>query len=91
MWTDESFAAAIPMYKSGVLSAKEVELLRIALDASFTHLYAPGTRRHIKAAPKAGAAMERSWRSSNFASLKGSKRVTWECRSSPTSWRGWKG
>ena len=57
-WTDEFFAAAIPMYKSGVMPAKEMELLSIACDASFTHMYAPGTRRHIKAALKAGATME---------------------------------
>ncbi len=35
-----------------------MELLSIALDASYTHMYAPGTRRHIKAALKAGATME---------------------------------
>ena len=28
------------------------------MDASFTHMYAPGTRRHIKAALKLGATME---------------------------------
>ncbi len=33
-------------------------LLSIALDASYTHMYAPGTRRHIKAALKLGATME---------------------------------
>jgi alkylhydroperoxidase/carboxymuconolactone decarboxylase family protein YurZ len=58
LWTDEFFAAAVPIYKSGVLRAKELELLSIACDASFTHMYAPGTRRHIKAALKAGATME---------------------------------
>jgi alkylhydroperoxidase/carboxymuconolactone decarboxylase family protein YurZ len=58
LWTDEFFAAAIPMYRSGVMPAKELELLSIALDASYTHMYAPGTRRHIKAALKAGATME---------------------------------
>jgi len=57
-WTDEFFATAIPMYKSGVLSHKDVELLSIACDASFTHMYAPGTRRHINAALKLGATME---------------------------------
>ncbi len=57
-WTDQFFATAIPMYKSGVMSPKEVELLSIACDASFTHMYAPGTRRHIKAALKLGATME---------------------------------
>jgi alkylhydroperoxidase/carboxymuconolactone decarboxylase family protein YurZ len=58
LWTDEFFAAAIPMYRSGVMPAKELELMSIAFDASFTHMYAPGTRRHIKAALKAGATME---------------------------------
>ena len=58
VWTDEFFATAIPMYKSGVLPPKEVELLSIACDASFTHMYAPGTHRHIKAALKLGATME---------------------------------
>jgi alkylhydroperoxidase/carboxymuconolactone decarboxylase family protein YurZ len=57
-WTDEFFAVAVPMYRSGVMPAKELELLSIALDASYTHVYAPGTRRHIKAALKAGATME---------------------------------
>jgi alkylhydroperoxidase/carboxymuconolactone decarboxylase family protein YurZ len=32
--------------------------LSIAFDASYTHMYAPGTRRHIKAALKLGATME---------------------------------
>jgi alkylhydroperoxidase/carboxymuconolactone decarboxylase family protein YurZ len=58
LWTDEFFAAAIPMYRSGAMPAKELELLSIALDASYAHMYAPGTRRHIKAALKAGATME---------------------------------
>ncbi len=40
------------------MSAKEVELLSIAFDASYTHLYAPGTRRHIKGALAAGATVE---------------------------------
>ena len=53
-----SLRSPIPMYKSGVMPPKEIELLSIAFDASFTHMYAPGTRRHIKAALKAGATME---------------------------------
>jgi alkylhydroperoxidase/carboxymuconolactone decarboxylase family protein YurZ len=57
-WTDQFFATAIPMYKSGALPPKEIELLSIACDASFTHMYAPGARRHIKAALKLGATME---------------------------------
>ncbi len=46
------------IYVGGVLSPKEAELLSIAFDASITHMYAPGTRRHIKNALKAGATME---------------------------------
>ena len=56
-WTDQFFAVAVPAYSSGVLSAKEVELLSIAFDASYTHLYAPGTRRHIRGALAAGASV----------------------------------
>ncbi len=58
VWTDQFFATGVPVYASGVLPAKEVELLSIAFDASYTHLYAPGTRRHIKGALQAGATVE---------------------------------
>jgi alkylhydroperoxidase/carboxymuconolactone decarboxylase family protein YurZ len=58
VWTDRFFATGVPVYASGVLSAKEIELLSVAFDASFTHLYAPGTRRHIKGALAAGATVE---------------------------------
>ena len=58
VWTDEFMATGAGIYGSGVMSAKDVELISIAFDASFTHMYAPGTRRHIKNALKAGAAME---------------------------------
>jgi alkylhydroperoxidase/carboxymuconolactone decarboxylase family protein YurZ len=57
-WTDQFMATGIGIYASGVLPAKDVELLSIALDASYTHMYAPGTRRHIRAALKLGATME---------------------------------
>ncbi len=58
VFTDEFMAMGAGIYKSGIMTPKEVELLSIALDASFTHMYAPGTRRHIKSALKAGATME---------------------------------
>ena len=54
-WTDEFMATAVGVYAGGVLPAKEVELLSVALDASYTHMYAPGTRRHIGSALAAGA------------------------------------
>lgn len=57
-WTEEIIAASLPVYTSGILSPKLAELLSIAVDASITHMYAPGTRRHINAALKLGATME---------------------------------
>ncbi len=58
VWTDEFMATGIGIYASGVLPPKDVELLSIAFDASYTHMYAPGTRRHIKSALKLGATIE---------------------------------
>src|SRR5580698_7791945 len=57
-WTDEFMATGVAIYASKTFTPKEVELLSIAFDASYTHMYAPGTRRHIKGALKAGATME---------------------------------
>ncbi len=57
-WTDEFMAVGMGIYGSGVMTPKLIELLSIALDASFTHMYAPGVRRHIRAALKLGATME---------------------------------
>jgi alkylhydroperoxidase/carboxymuconolactone decarboxylase family protein YurZ len=58
VWTDAAMATGISIYTSGVFTPKEVELLSIALDASYTHMYVPGTRRHIKGALAAGATPE---------------------------------
>jgi alkylhydroperoxidase/carboxymuconolactone decarboxylase family protein YurZ len=58
VWTDEFMATGIGIYGSGVMSPKLIELLSIAFDASYTHMYAPGTRRHIKAALKLGATIQ---------------------------------
>jgi alkylhydroperoxidase/carboxymuconolactone decarboxylase family protein YurZ len=57
-WTEQFMAVGIPVYGGGVLSPKLAELLSIAFDASFTHMYPPGTRRHIKAALAHGATIE---------------------------------
>lgn len=57
-WTDAFMATGGGIYSAGVLSAKDVELLSVAFDASCTHMYAPGTRRHIRGALKAGATIE---------------------------------
>ncbi len=57
-WTDQFMATAIGIYGSGIMNPKDLELLSIAIDASVTHMYAPGTQRHIKNALKAGATIE---------------------------------
>jgi len=58
VWTEEFMAVGAPVYIGDVLPPKLAELLSIAFDASITHMYAPGTRRHIKAALQHGATME---------------------------------
>jgi alkylhydroperoxidase/carboxymuconolactone decarboxylase family protein YurZ len=57
-WTDQFFAFGANLYKSGLFTPRFLELISIAFDASITHMYAPGTRRHIQAALKAGATPE---------------------------------
>ena len=58
VWTDQFMATGVPIYGSGLMTPKLIELLSIAFDASYTHMYAPGTRRHIKGAFEAGATIE---------------------------------
>lgn len=57
-WTEAIIAASLPIYASGVITPKLAELLSIAVDASITHMYAPGTRRHIQTALKLGVTVE---------------------------------
>lgn len=57
-WTEAIIAASLPVYTSGILSPKLAELLSIAVDVSITHMYAPGTRRHIQSALKLGVTIE---------------------------------
>jgi alkylhydroperoxidase/carboxymuconolactone decarboxylase family protein YurZ len=58
VWTDQFFALGAAIYQKGLFTPKFIELLSIAYDASFTHMYAPGTRRHIRGALKLGATRE---------------------------------
>lgn len=57
-WTEEFFAMAAALISTSVVTPKTYELLCIAIDASYTHMYVPGLRRHIKAAFRLGATME---------------------------------
>ena len=54
-WTEKFLAMGITPMVSGVLEPKVIEFLAIAIDASCTHLYAPGVRRHIRMALELGA------------------------------------
>lgn len=58
LWTDEFMATGGAIYTGGVFTPRETELLSIAFDASYTHMYGPGTRRHIRGALKSGATLE---------------------------------
>jgi alkylhydroperoxidase/carboxymuconolactone decarboxylase family protein YurZ len=57
-WTEKFMAMGVAPMVSGVLDAKTVEFLAIAVDASCTHMYAPGVRRHIRKALELGATKE---------------------------------
>lgn len=57
-WTDKAVALAMTPAISGALDLKTIELIRLALDASCTQLYAPGVRRHIRRALESGATRE---------------------------------
>jgi alkylhydroperoxidase/carboxymuconolactone decarboxylase family protein YurZ len=58
-WTDQYMAMCAELYAEKVLPAKERELLLIAFDAGYAHIYGPScTRRHIKNAFKAGATVQ---------------------------------
>jgi alkylhydroperoxidase/carboxymuconolactone decarboxylase family protein YurZ len=57
-WTDQFMATGVGIYASGLMTSQLIELLSIAFDASYTHMYGPGIRRHIKAALEAGVTIE---------------------------------
>ena len=57
-WTEGFLAAGTLPLRRGILDPKTYEFLAIAVDASCTHMYAPGTQRHIAAALDKGATPE---------------------------------
>jgi alkylhydroperoxidase/carboxymuconolactone decarboxylase family protein YurZ len=57
-WTEAFMAMGTKPMLAGVLDPKTVEFIAIAVDASCTHLYAPGVRRHIRKALDLGATQE---------------------------------
>jgi alkylhydroperoxidase/carboxymuconolactone decarboxylase family protein YurZ len=70
-WTEKVIAMAIAPAVAGALSAKTIELIGIALNASCAHLHAPGVRRHIQRALKAGATKEEITAVLQLATLQG--------------------
>jgi alkylhydroperoxidase/carboxymuconolactone decarboxylase family protein YurZ len=70
-WTEKVIALAIAPAVAGALDAKTIELIGIALDVSCTSMYAPGVRRHIQRALKAGATKEEITAVLQLASLQG--------------------
>jgi alkylhydroperoxidase/carboxymuconolactone decarboxylase family protein YurZ len=83
MWTDEFMATAISIYGTDLFTPKEIELLSIAFDASYTHMYAPGKRRHIKGALKAGASIEEIMEVLSSTSFRA-------CRPAISAYRSWR-
>lgn len=57
-WIEKFLDLATLPVRKGVLDPKTYELIAIAVDASCTHMYAPGTRRHIAKALDVGATPE---------------------------------
>jgi alkylhydroperoxidase/carboxymuconolactone decarboxylase family protein YurZ len=55
LWTEKFVSMGLMPMASGVLDAKTIEFIAIAVDASCTHMYAPGVRRHIRKALELGA------------------------------------
>src|ERR1700759_539055 len=57
-WTEKFMAMAMHPMSKGLIEPKVWEFIAIAVDASCTHMYAPGTRRHIRRALELGATRE---------------------------------
>ena len=58
IWAEKFMVMGMHPVASGVLEPKVLEFLAIAVDASCTHMYSPGTRRHIRKALELGATKE---------------------------------
>lgn len=58
VWTEKFVDMGVTPLMRGVLDRKTWELIAIAVDASCTHMYGPGVRRHIRGALDAGATKE---------------------------------
>jgi alkylhydroperoxidase/carboxymuconolactone decarboxylase family protein YurZ len=57
-WTEKFMEMGMTPLARGVLDPKTWEFIAIAVDASCTHMYGPGVRRHIRKALELGATKE---------------------------------
>lgn len=57
-WTEGFVAAGVKPMLDRVLDPMTIEFIAIAVDASCTHMYGPGVRRHIRKALELGATRE---------------------------------
>jgi alkylhydroperoxidase/carboxymuconolactone decarboxylase family protein YurZ len=57
-WTEQFMAMNATPIERGIFTPEFVELLSIAIDAAATHMYAPGVRRHIRAALDLGVSRD---------------------------------
>jgi alkylhydroperoxidase/carboxymuconolactone decarboxylase family protein YurZ len=58
VWTEKFMDMGVAPVIRGALDPKTWELIAIAVDASCTHMYAPGVRRHIQKALELGVSKE---------------------------------
>ena len=70
-WTEGVVRAATSPWQSGILPNKTLELICVAGNVACSHLYAPGARRHIRAALAAGATRDEILATVKLASLLG--------------------
>src|SRR5215472_12124291 len=76
VWTDEYMNMIAALYAESVFPSKEQELLLVAFDAAYVHIYGPGTRRHIKSAFKAGATVDEVMQVPKLAVVQGMQACT---------------
>ena len=57
-WTEKFMTMGLAPMLKGALDPKTIEFIAIAVDASCTHMYAPGVRRHIRKALDLGATQD---------------------------------
>ncbi len=57
-WAEKFMAMGMHPNLSNAIAPKVWEFIAIAVDASCTHMYAPGVRRHIRKALELGATQE---------------------------------